>query len=270
MARLGIIAGGGALPLTLAEACRRTGRDFFILALQGQADKKAVAALPHAWVKLGETDKSVSILKAEKVGDIVMAGNVRRPSLKEMKPDWRTIQVFARLGLAALGDDALLRAVASELEKDGFRVVGAHEIEPSLITSEGVLTQKKPSPENLSDIQYGIRAVRLLGELDAGQAAVVQQNAVLGLEAAEGTAALLARCDKLRRKGRGGVLVKGCKPQQDRRLDLPAIGLRTVRQAFEAGLEGIAVEAGASLILDRAAVIGAADKLGLFVMGYKP
>lgn len=269
MLRLGIIAGGGGLPQKLIQACQRDGRDFFVLALQGQTDKKILEGIPHQWSRVGAINEAVGILKSENVGTLVMAGSVRRPSLLEMKPDWRTIQVFAKLGVAAFGDDALLRAAAGELEKDGFRVVGAHEIEPGLITPEGVLGQKSPSVENKADLEYGIRVVRELGRLDIGQAAVIQQGVVLGLEAVEGTDALLRRCQALRRQGRGGVLVKACKPQQDKRLDLPTVGLRTVRNAFEAGLEGIAVEAGASLILDREEVIAAADKLGLFVTGFK-
>ncbi|MCK5556178.1 MAG: LpxI family protein, partial [Alphaproteobacteria bacterium] len=157
----------------------------------------------------------------------------------------------------------------AELEKEGFRLVGAHEIEPRLITPEGILTKKAPSPENKTDIEYGIKVVKALGRLDVGQAAVVQQGIVLGVEAAEGTDALLERCVGLRRKGRGGVLVKTCKPQQDTRIDLPTIGLRTIRYAWEAGLEGVAVEAGASLLLDRDEAISAANKLGFFIEGFK-
>jgi len=270
MSRLGIIAGGGALPLKLIQACQRDRKNFFVLALQGQTDKKILIDIPHQWSRVGGINDAIGILKAENVDTLVMAGSVRRPGLLEMKPDWRTVQVFARLGKAAFGDDALLRAVAGELEKDGFKVIGAHEIEPQLITPEGVLTKKMPSPENKADLEYGIRVVKTLGGMDIGQAAVVQQGVVLGVEAIEGTDELLRRCKKLRRKGHGGVLVKGCKPQQDKRLDLPAVGIRTVRYAYEAGLEGIAVEAGASLLLDREEVIAAADKLGIFVTGFKP
>jgi len=269
MSRLGIIAGGGSLPKKLIDACKRGQRDFFVLALQGQADKALTDGVPHRWVRLGATDESIAILKAEHVDEVVLAGSVRRPGLLEMKPDWRTLQVFARLGMSALGDDALLRAVAGELEKDGFRLIGAHEIEPQLITPAGLLTKKTPSPENDADLQSGIKVVKTLGQLDVGQAAIVQQGIVLGVEAVEGTDALLKRCAGLRRKGRGGVLVKGCKPQQDKRMDLPTVGLRTVRLAHEAGLEGIATEAGASLILDREAVTEAADRLGIFVTGFK-
>ena len=269
MSRTGIIAGGGSLPQKLIDACKRGQRDFFVLALQGQADKNLVNDVPHRWVRIGATDEAISILKAEHVDEVVMAGSVRRPGLMEMKPDWRTVQVFARLGLSALGDDVLLRAVAGELEKDGFKLIGAHEIEPSLITPEGLLTKKAPSAENNADLTYGIKVIKTLGQLDVGQAAVVQQGIVLGVEAVEGTDALLKRCGGLRRKGRGGVLVKACKPQQDKRIDLPSIGLRTVKMVHEAGLEGIAIEAGASFILDREAVAEAADNLGIFVTGFK-
>jgi len=269
MTLLGIIAGGGGLPRKLIHACQRDGRPFFVLALQGQTDKKILSGVPHKWSRVGAINEAVGILKAENVDTLVLAGSVRRPGLLEMKPDWRTLQVFARLGKAAFGDDALLRAAAGELEKDGFRLVGAHEIEPDLITPEGVLTRKTISRENNADLEYGVRVVKALGQMDVGQAGVVQQGVVLGVEAAEGTDDLLRRCRRLRRKGRGGVLVKLCKPQQDRRLDLPTVGLRTVRLAYEAGLEGIAVEAGATLLLDRDEVIAAADKLGIFVTGIR-
>jgi UDP-2,3-diacylglucosamine hydrolase len=269
MSRLGIIAGGGGLPKTLIEACRRDRRPFFVLGFKGQTDSAILRDTAHAWSRLGATSEAISILKSNDVDTLVMAGAIRRPSLAELKPDLRTLQVFARLGFRALGDDALLRTVAQELEKDGFKVVGAHEIEPGLVTPEGVLGRNKPSDENKADITFGIKVAKTLGALDVGQACVIQQGIALGIEAIEGTDALLERCRKLRRKGGGGVLVKSCKPQQDRRLDLPAVGIRTVRRAFEAGLAGIAVESGASLLLDRDEVISAADSLGLFIIGFK-
>ncbi len=269
MSRLGIIAGGGGLPRKLIDACRRDQRSFFVLGFKGQTDPTTLDGTEHAWSKLGATNEAVAILKSHGVDTLVMAGNIRRPSLAELKPDLRTLQVITRLGFAALGDDKLLKTVASEMEKDGFTIIGAHEVEPGLITAEGVLGEISVSAEARADIDFGITVTRTLGKLDIGQAAVVQQGIVLGLEAVEGTDALLTRCRDLKRKGRGGVLVKSCKPQQDRRIDLPTVGLRTVTRAFEAGLEGIAVEAGASLMLDREAVISAANKLGLFVIGFR-
>jgi hypothetical protein len=270
MSRLGIIAGGGGLPARLIAACRRDQRPFFVLGLKGQTDGGILRDTSHAWSRLGATSESIKILKSNDVDTLVMAGAIRRPSLAEMKPDLRTIQIFAKLGLRALGDDALLRTVAEEAEKEGFTLIGVQEIEPGLLSPEGVIGKVAPTAEHRADIDFGIRVAKDLGRLDVGQACVVQQGIVLGVEAVEGTDALLERCRKLRRKGRGGVLVKSCKPQQDRRLDLPAIGLRTVRRAYEAGLEGIAIEAGAAVLLDRDEVAAAADKLGMFILGFKP
>lgn len=269
MPHLGIIAGGGTLPRKLIEACLRDQKSFFVLAIKGQTDGGLLRDIPHAWTRLGATDEAIRILKEQHVDTIVMAGAVRRPALTELRPDWRTLRVFTQLGMAALGDDALLRAIMRELESEGFQVIGAHDIEPDLITPAGILTKKMPSESNNADMDYGLKAVRMLGQLDIGQAVVVQQGIVLGVEAIEGTDALLERCKKLRRKGNGGILVKACKPQQDKRLDLPTIGLRTIKNVYEAGLEGIAIEAGASLLLDRDAVVDAANSLGIFVTGFK-
>lgn len=268
MARLGIIAGGGGLPQKLINACQRDKQPFFVLALKGQADDVLLKDMPHAWVSLGATDASIKILKENDVDRIVMAGSVRRPGLFDIKPDLRTIQLFMKLGKKAFGDDVLLRAIADLLEQEGFVVIGAHEVEPNLITPKGILGKIQPQPESRADVEFGIILTKALGHLDVGQAAVVQQGVTLGVEAIEGTDSLLDRCLHLKRKGHGGVLVKSCKPQQDRRFDLPAVGIRTVRKVYQAGLAGIAIEAGASFLLDREEVIDAADKLGLFIMGY--
>lgn len=268
MSRLGIIAGGGGLPQKLIAACRRDHKPYFVLAFKGQTDDITVKDSPHAWTKLGATNEAIKILKDNDVDTVVMAGGMRRPGLLEMKPDIRTLQVFMRLGKKAFGDDALLRAVADELEKDDFVVIGAHEVEPALITPEGVLGKHKPTEENMIDIAFGIKVTHAIGEMDIGQAVVVQQGITLGIEAVEGTDALLDRCRHLARQGHGGVLVKSCKPQQDQRLDIPAVGMRTVHKAYQSGLAGIAVQAGASYLLDREEVIDTADKLGLFILGF--
>lgn len=268
MSCLGIIAGSGGLPKKLVTACQRQGREFFVLAFKGQADAAFLKNIPHAWTRLGAAGTAIDILKMNNVDTLVLAGAIRRPTLAELRPDWRTIKLFARLGSAAFGDDALLRAVATELEKEGFAVIGAHEVDPEVISPAGILGHVKPTPEQEKDIEHGIQVAKTLGALDVGQAVVVQQGIVLGVEAVEGTDALLTRCRGLKRKGAGGVLVKSFKPQQDKRLDMPAIGIQTVQKAFEAGLAGIAVEAGASLILDREEVVTAADKLGIFIMGF--
>jgi DUF1009 family protein len=266
-AKLGIFAGGGELPLRIIEACRAAERGVFVLAFEGAADPAVVSGVPHAWVRLGAAGEALRLLREQRVEEIVFAGGVKRPSLLSLRPDWRAAKFFARVGYRALGDDGLLTAVIREFEGEGFRVVGADTILGSALAPTGRLGRHAPDAQAEDDIALGFRIVRALGALDIGQAAVVQQGLVLGVEAIEGTDALIARCADLRREGPGGVLVKAPKPGQEPRADLPTIGRRTVDGAAAAGLRGIAVEAGASLIIDRAAVAAAADRSGLFVVG---
>ncbi|MBX9633910.1 MAG: UDP-2,3-diacylglucosamine diphosphatase LpxI, partial [Magnetospirillum sp.] len=169
--------------------------------------------------------------------------------------------------LKALGDGGLLRAVARELEGEGFRIVGIDDVLSDCLAVAGPHGQVVPDDQAQADIQRGHQVAKGIGALDVGQAVIVQQGIVLGVEAIEGTDALIRRCGELRRDGPGGVLVKVKKPGQDRRLDLPTIGTATVQEAARAGLRGIAVEAGGALVLGRDAVAAEADRLNIFVIG---
>lgn len=269
MSRLGIIAGKGLLPQKIIEACNREQRDFFVIAIKGQTDKSLVKDVPHKWFKLGQTEDTIKTLKSENVTDIVMGGGINRPGIFDIKPDLRTMQIIADVGLASLGDDALLKAISAELEKEGFNIVGAHNIAPEIITPSGCLTKKVPNENHKLEIEEAIKVTKTLGALDVGQAAIVQQGVVIAVEAVEGTDAIIDRYKKHKyNSGYRGVLVKSSKPNQDKRLDLPTIGPRTIRNAYKAGLVGVAVEAGASIILEQEEVIRLADKLGLFVIGF--
>ncbi len=265
-AKLGIIAGGGAWPSRLANACRDQGRDCHVIALKEHCDEAMLTALPHTWVDIGAVGKVLSVLGAEGCAEVVMAGPIERPSLSSVKPDLRGMKLIPKL-LKAGGDDALLRVLVEEFESEGYRVVGIDDIVGGLLASSGALGKHEPDKDALSDIARGVEVARTLGALDVGQAVVVQQGHVLGVEAAEGTDRLLERCGSLRREGNPGVLVKVSKPGQERRTDLPTIGIDTVRAAMEAGLAGIAVEAGHALVVDRSAVGEAADAAGIFIVG---
>jgi DUF1009 family protein len=267
---LGIIAGSGGLPRRLIESCRAAGREIFVLALDGEADREALEGVPHAWCRIGGAATALDLLRANAVSELVLAGGVRRPSLASLRPDWRAAKILARIGYRALGDDRLLTAVIKELEREGFRVIGADQLLDEAGLPEGPLGQVRPSADALADIAHGARLARAIGALDIGQAVVVQQGLVLGVEAIEGTDGLLRRCAELRRDGPGGVLVKVEKPGQERRADRPTIGPQTVILAAESGLRGIAAEAGATLVLDRDEVIRLADSTGLFVVGIQP
>ncbi len=268
--RLGVLAGGGRLPARVIEAARTSGREVFAIAFEGHTDPATVAAVPHAWVRLGAVGDSLRLLREASVAEICLAGPVKRPSLAELRPDWRGAQFLARIGARAFGDDGLLSAVVKEIEVEGFRVIGADDVLGELLAPEGALGRVAAPPEAAADVARGLAVLRALGPLDVGQAVIVQQGVVLGIEAAEGTAALLARIAPLRKDGFGGVLVKAAKPGQERRVDLPAIGADTIAQAVAAGLAGIALEAGRTLVIDREAAVAAADAAGLFVVGVRP
>jgi UDP-2,3-diacylglucosamine hydrolase len=261
--RLGIVAGGGALPARLIAACQASKRDVFVLALEGQAEKSLVEGVPHRWNRLGAVGAGLVRLKEAGVAEIVLAGHVKKPGLVALRPDSKAMAVLARLagGLAA-GDNAILSAVVRMLEDEGFRVVAAEDVLGTLLARAGPYGTLIPDDAARADIAAGIAAARTHGAADRGQAVVVRAGAVVGREDESGTDALLARS-----AGRGGVLVKVAKPGQERRADLPAIGPDTVDNAARAGLAGIAVEAGAALVLDPGEVARRADAAGLFVVG---
>jgi DUF1009 family protein len=267
---IGIVAGGGELPALLAAACRAAGRRVFLLALRDHADPdlaRRAGADEHAEIRLGEAGKGVKLMKRAGVGQVVFCGHVSRPSLGELRPDFATIGMLARIGRRAMGDDSLLRAIADVVTSEGFEVIGPLDIAPGLAAPEGVLTRQRPDEAARADIARGLEVTRHMGLCDVGQATVVQQGIVLAVEAIEGTDAMLQRAGTLRRKGTAGVMVKTAKPNQDMRLDVPTIGPVTIANAEAAGLRGIAIEAGRVLMLDRDRVVAEADRRGLFLVG---
>jgi DUF1009 family protein len=269
--RLGIIAGGGALPAKVAAAARAAGRSVFIVGLEGFADPAVLAPWPHEIQRLGAAGRIVAALHENRCQDLVMIGPVRRPSLLDLRPDAEGARLLARIGRAAFaGDHGLLAAVMRVLTEEGFSVIGAHEIIQQAVAPGGVLTKAAPDAQAMADINRGVEVTRLLGAADVGQGCVVQQGLVLAVEAIEGTDAMLARAGALRRDGIGGVLVKLVKPGQDKRADLPTIGPDTVRNAAAAGLRGLAFEAQATILAEREACLAAADAAGLFLLGLDP
>jgi UDP-2,3-diacylglucosamine hydrolase len=266
--KLGILAGGGDLPRRLVDACKATARPYHLVAFQGQADAGALAGEPLDWTEVAQVGRTLGLLRDRGCQDVVLAGRIPRPTLGALRPDARGAVLLAKLlPRLAIGDDALLRVVVAELESEGFTVIGVDAVLADLLMPAGVLGKVTPDPAVRDDIARGREVARALGAVDVGQAVVVQQGIVLGVEAIEGTEALLDRCVALRRPGRGGVLVKLRKPGQDRRVDLPALGPETVHRAVAAGLAGIAAEAGGALLIDRRAAVEAADASGLFLLG---
>jgi len=267
-APLGIIAGGGPLPGQVAEAALAAGRKVFITALEGFAEPSVVAPYEHQFFRLGAVGAIRAALRARDCRDLVMIGPVKRPSLLALRPDAEGAKLVAKIGRAAFaGDDGLLAAIIRTLGEDGFRVLGAHDILADVLGPAGLLTQTAPDAAAMADVQRGLTVLATLGAADIGQACVVQQGIVLAVEAVEGTDAMLGRVAPLARPGPGGVLVKCAKPGQDRRADLPTLGVATITNAAAAGLRGIAFEAGGTILADRVAMVAAADGAGLFLTG---
>lgn len=268
---LGLIAGGGQMPHRVIAAARASGREVFAVVVEGWADPADFRAVPHITVRVGAGGHAIEQFRAHGVRQIVMCGRAQRPSLLAIRPDAGMARMLVRIGVAALqGDDGLLKAVVRVLEEDGFEVIPSQAIVQDILPEPGLLSLAAPDDRAREDIRRGIAVVRALGAVDVGQCAVVQQGLVLGVEAIEGTDALLARCAGLRREGPGGVLVKLVKPGQDRRVDLPTIGPVTVAGAAAAGLVGIAIEAGGTIVVDRPGTVAAADAAGLFLLALPP
>lgn len=275
--RLAIIAGGGLLPRYVADAARARGERPYILALTNESGEDW-SGFDHEIISIGNYAGIGTAFRKNGIGRAVLSGWVRR------RPEWRDIHAPFRMLLAIPsvvrtlikgGDDAVLKMVIRLIEAEGVRVVGAHEIVPDLLGSEGPLGRVAPDKDAEADIAAAAAAALALGRLDVGQGAVAVGGRVVALEGAEGTDAMLERVAALRATGRisqrrKGVLVKLCKPGQDMRADLPAIGIETLHRARAAGLAGIAVEAGRSLVLERGAIIAEADEHGLFVTGIVP
>jgi DUF1009 family protein len=271
---LAIIAGGGPVPLIVAAAAAREGRPVFIVGIAGEAEP-GIAAYPHEVLKWGQFGRLMTLLAEHGTRDIVMIGTVSaRPELRDLKLDMGAVTLMARVAaLLMRGDNDLLSGLIGLLNERGYGVVGAHEVAPELVAAEGRLGACEPDKDMLRDVKRAMRAARVIGRLDAGQAAVAMNGLIVALEAYEGTDAMIERVAALREKGRIwskgrlGVLAKCAKPQQDLRVDMPTIGVRTVKSVAAAGLAGIAVETGRVMIVDRPAVIEAADREGVFIVG---
>ncbi len=268
---LGIIAGAGALPRMMMNSCAQTGRPFFVVALDGVADDETIAmAGEHmARVRLGAIGKIMETMHNQNVAEVVMAGKVPRPKITSLRPDLKGTKLLARVGGQLIsGDNDIVNNIIEFIEEEGFRVIGVDSVIKELLAPEGLIGSMYPDKRAQGDIEFGARIAREIGALDIGQAVVVQNLTVLGVEAVEGTDQLIERCAHLRLEDKGGVLVKVKKPQQDARVDLPTIGIPTIERIAAAGLAGIAVEAGATLILDRRELARRADQLGVFVIGF--
>ena len=267
MTPIGLIAGSGRLPLLFAQAAARAGLRVIAAAHEGESDpalEQHVAKI--GWVKLGQLGKIVELLKSEGCTEAVLCGGITKVRLFDVRPDLLGLKVLA--GLRSFGDDAALRAIAAAMDDAGLRIVSPLPLVPELLAPKGPLGKKRFTGEQRADAEVGLAAARALGALDLGQTAVVKRGVVLAVEAVEGTDACIVRGGQLARgSGHGPVVVKVKKPGQDIRFDVPAIGPRTIETLRAAGCSALAIEAGVTLLLDRAEMVKLADAAGIAVEG---
>src|SRR5215468_3686661 len=271
---VGVIAGGGAMPFAVAESLAARGIAPVLFALRGACDPERVEKFRHRWISVGQLGRATRLFREEGCRDLIFIGTLMRPALSEIRLDMKTLRVLGNVIRSFRGgDDHLLSGVGRLLEQDGFRMVGIKDVAPDLLMPEGCITRAWPNDNSKADIERGRAVLTALGPFDIGQAAVVVDGHVVAVEDIEGTDALLARVARLREEGRiraaagRGVLVKAPKSSQDLRFDLPTIGPRTIERVAAAGLAGIAVIAGNTIVAEPQAMIEAADAKYLFVIG---
>jgi len=271
---VGVIAGGGVMPFAVADSLEKRGIPPVMFALRGACDAAQLSRFRHHWISVGQLGRAMRLLRSEGCRDLIFIGTLGRPALSEIRLDWGTLRVLPQVFASFRGgDDHLLSGVGRIFEREGFRMVGIKDVAPDLLAPEGCFTRAAPDADAGADIARAREVLDALGPFDIGQAVVVIDRHVVGVEDIEGTDGLLARIASLRQARRirahdgRGVLVKAPKRGQDLRFDLPTIGPRTVEGAARAKLAGIAVVAGNTLLAEPQAMITAADKAGLFVSG---
>lgn len=263
--KIGVIAGGGQFPLLFAKAAHSQGLKVYAAAHQGETDETLEDHVERLqWVKLGQLGKIIDFFKQEGIRKAVFIGSITKINIfRDVRPDLKGLGLWNKINIKQ--DDAILRAVADRLEKDGIEVVASTGYVPELLFPKGILTSKKPTKDQMSDIVFGWEIARSLGNLDIGQCVVVRNKTVLAVEAIEGTDAAILRGGSLGKEK--AVVVKLRKPNQDLRFDLPAIGMKTLDSMKEVHASVLAVEAEYALFFDRESVIQAANNAGIVIVG---
>ena len=267
LSKIGLVAGRGDLPEKIIRQCINSGIDLFVILITEERPK-SIDKVPHTSLGVGSVGKAIKLFKEEHVENIVFAGGLKRPKFLSLKLDSGGVKLLARITKAKLnGDNKLLTTVIGFFEDNGFEIIGADEILEDALMPLGVLGKVSPQGKQQGDVDVGKKMAQSIGKLDIGQSVIMQDGVVIGVEAIEGTDKLIERCKDLQLEKKGGVLVKVKKPEQDKRVDLPTIGPVTIMKAHENGLAGIAVEAGAALVIDKDEVVSMADEYGLFIVG---
>jgi DUF1009 family protein len=263
---IGIIAGGGRFPIMVADSARKKGFRVIAVAHTEDTDPELADSVDKiTWIKLGQLGRLISSFKKENVKKVLMAGTITKSRMfGKVMPDLKGLSLMSKITI--LHDDGILRAVAGELAKEGIEIVSSIQYLPELLAPKGCLTKKRPSVKEESDIRFGWEVAKELGRLDVGQCVVVRNKTVLALEAIDGTDETIKRGGSI--AGKGAVIVKVSKPGQDLRFDVPSVGPETIKVMSQVKASVLAVEAGKTLMFDKADMLKDADKMGICVVCY--
>ena len=267
--KVGLIAGDGSFPLEVAKSVSQKNNEIFIIAIKGSASKD-IERYPHLWIRIGEIGKAIKAVKENNCKEVILIGGVKKPNVWLLRPDFGALKLFFKLIILPIkGDASILKTLLNFLEKDNkFKVVGAEKYIPYLLMSKGLIAGEKINEQSNIDIDIAIENCKNIGSKDIGQACVVVNGQIIASEDSLGTDKMLRDIiSKEIRFNNEGVLVKLVKPIQDRRVDLPAIGLQTIKLAKEIGLCGIAIEDKSSFISNKEGVIEFANKNNIFIFG---
>lgn len=265
----GLIAGNGDFPFLVLEGARSRGIDMAVIAIREEASPALERAAKRLhWVSLGELSKTISLLHEEGVKHAVMAGQVKHNKIfSSIRPDWRLAKLL--FSLPSKNTDSLIGAVARVLEDEGIELVDSTKFLGPLLPSPGLLTCRGPDEHELADIEYGRQIARRIAGLDLGQTVVIRDRACVAIEAMEGTDEAIERAARIT-AGQRLVVVKASKPKQDMRFDVPVVGLKTIEVMARSNATALAIDAKRTLLFDRDALIGAADKANIAIQAFAP
>lgn len=265
---IGIIVGGGDLPLFVTEILKHQRRPYYLFPILGTENLMDLSGHPYKAISLGKVDHFLNLLRRQNINQIMFLGYISRSSILKTAFDWKGLRWLWSIVFCLFKDNTVLNTLIQHFEKEGFTVVGIHQVAPDLLMLRGFLTKIKPAKKTQKTIELGVDAALKLGRLDRGQAVVVSGNQVIAVEDKRGTDFLIQNARKKCPKCEL-ILVKTARPQQDLRIDLPTIGLKTIENLVKSGYKGLCLEAGVGILLNRTETVKAADQNKIFVYGYQ-
>tara|TARA_Y100000741_G_C18183109_1_gene530188 strand:- start:17 stop:838 length:822 start_codon:yes stop_codon:yes gene_type:complete len=267
MNNIGIITGGGQLPLVIGRSLIKNNFNVKFFCIKKFANINLYKKYDYSIIELNSLSEIIKILKKNNINKIIMVGYVKRPSIKDIKFDLSTLKIIKDFALQSSGDDKLLSIISKFFKKNNFDFLNWKKICTDIFINEDYLTRKKPNKISIHNKNKGLEFFKVIGKADISQSLIIQNQIILGIEAAEGTDQLIIRCNKYKKKGDNGILLKLSKYRQSENMDVPVIGLQTVRNLKKYHYEGVYLEKNKCIIIEKEKVIEFCNLNNLFIAG---